>query len=432
VPETILNAPAWWAVAWLSGLIAAGLALSLWLGWWLSRRISLPMRDLVGRARDLGEGRRPEASHSSVGEVNDITEALLAAWSELDLRANAARQAAAAVRANEERLQLVQDTAGIGTIDWDVPTGGMVCSNRFYELYALPAGRPVRLADILRRVHPADRDRVARLTDQTFAQGGPFEEEFRIVSQGGEERWIYARGRLDLRDGKPARLLAANIDVTERKRSEEHLRFLLRELSHRSKNLLAVIQAMAGQTARYAESVDVFRRRFGERLMGLAASHDLLVNQNWLGASVESLVRGQLSPFIEENDPRVQISGPSVDLKSEAAEAVGLALHELATNSLKYGALMDAAGRVEINWTVQGPGESGGPDGRRFRMDWTEHATDPVEPPSHKGFGRMIIEHTVEAALRGKVTLDFAPGGLRWSIDAPASCLAQSVAAVAA
>jgi len=218
-------------------------------------------------------------------------------------------------------------------------------------------------------------------------------------------------------------------DITTRKRDEEHLRFLLRELSHRSKNLLAVIQAMASQTAKSAETVAGFRRSFGERLMGIAASHDLLVNQNWLGASVEQLVRGQLAPFIDDQDPRLTIHGPAVDLKAEAAEALGLALHELATNSLKYGALSDPAGRVEIVWTVHGPADGGeGGDGRpeeqRFRMDWIEHATSPVAPPSHKGFGRTVIEHTVETTLRGTVTLDFLPGGLRWCIDAPASCLA--------
>src|SRR6202041_2435367 len=139
----------------------------------------------------------------------------------------------------------------------------------------------------------------------------------------------------------------ASIDITERKRSEQHFRFLLRELSHRSKNLLAVIQAMAGQTAKSAESVEVFRRRFGDRLMGLAASHDLLVNQNWMGVSVGNLVRGQLASFVDGNDRRIAIGGPDVDLTARSAEALGLALHELATNSLKFGALRDQAGRLE-------------------------------------------------------------------------------------
>ncbi|HEX3994321.1 MAG TPA: sensor histidine kinase, partial [Acetobacteraceae bacterium] len=233
-----------------------------------------------------------------------------------------------------------------------------------------------------------------------------------------------------LQDSRPIRLLGASIDVTDRKRYEQHLRFLLRELSHRSKNLLAVIQAMATRTARSAETVDDFRRRFGERLMGLAASHDLLVNQNWLGVSVENLVRGQLSAFLEPHDPRVQIHGPNIDLKAEAAEALGLALHELATNSVKYGALQDTAGTVEIGWTVSGSREANVPghssEVRRFRMEWIEHTVDPISPPTRKGFGRMVIEHTVEATLGGTVTLDFPPEGLRWCIDAPATCLAPA------
>jgi two-component sensor histidine kinase len=199
-----------------------------------------------------------------------------------------------------------------------------------------------------------------------------------------------------------------------------------------------VIQAMAGQTAKSAETVDVFRRRFGERLMGLAASHDLLVNQNWLGVTVENLVRGQLAPFLDPQDPRLRIHGPEVDLKAEAAEALGLALHELGTNSVKYGALRGPAGTVEIGWMVYGKAESGasngheaGSDGQRFRMEWIEHTVDPISPPTHKGFGRMVIEHTVEATLRGSVTLEFPPEGLRWHIDAPTTCLASQGSGVA-
>jgi two-component sensor histidine kinase len=143
-------------------------------------------------------------------------------------------------------------------------------------------------------------------------------------------------------------------------------------------------------------------------------------------------------PFVDGQDPRLRIGGPAVDLKAEAAEALGLALHELATNSIKYGALNDQAGKVEINWIVYVPGDvavtddgaasdaSARPGERRFRMDWIEYAIAPVSPPSHKGFGRIVIEHTVETTLRGTVTLDFPPEGMRWCIDAPASCLAPS------
>jgi two-component sensor histidine kinase len=383
------------------------------------------------QARELGEGRLQAFTKSGVAEVNDVMDALRAASAELDLRAATASEATEAVRANEERLQLVQDTAGIGTIDWDIESDRAVCSPRFHELFSRPLGSPMNFAGFMERVHPEERVRVEAFYKGLREHGGSFEDEFRILRQDAEERWIYMKGRLDLREGKPTRLLGACIDTTERKQNEQHLHFLMREISHRSKNLLAVIQAMAGQTAKSAETVDVFRRRFGERLMGLAASHDLLVNQNWLGVSVENLVRGQLSPFLDPHDPRCQLRGPDVDLKAGAAEALGLALHELATNSVKYGALKDPAGAIEIGWTVEGFGEAtvqDGPqsasDARRFRMEWIEHSVDPILPPTHKGFGRMVIEHTVEATLRGVVTLEFPPEGLRWRIDAPATCLA--------
>jgi PAS domain S-box-containing protein len=448
VPEAVLSAPATSAMLWLSALVVASLVVSTWLGWRLSRRISAPIRDLVVLARDLGarepgarepgahepgQRRLPAAAPSTVAEVNEVTRALRATAVELDRRAETARQAADAVRANEERLQLVQDTARIGTIDWDIAAGHAVCSPRLREMFGLPPGCPVRVADLLGRLHPEERGRIERCHGELPRQGGLFEEEFRILAPNGEECWIHARGRLDLADGRPVRLIGAGIDITERKRAEEHLRFLLREISHRSKNLLAVILAMASQTAKSAETVADFRQRFGERLMGLSASHDLLVNQNWLGASVGNLVRGQLSPFVDGNDPRLRIRGPDVDLKAEAAEALGLALHELATNSLKYGALSDPAGKVEIVWDVYGSDEpAAARDERRFRMDWIEHAVTPVSPPNHKGFGRMVIEHVVETTLRGTVTLSFPPGGLSWRIDAPASCLAQAARGLAA
>ena len=431
VPEAILREPAKLAMVSLVGLVIASLAVSTLLGWRMSRRIATPIRDLALRARELGEGRLRAAAPSSVEEVNEVMQALQAAATELDRRAAAASRATQAVRANEERLQLVQDTAGIGTIDWDIQEDRAICSPRFYELFSRPAGSRMSFGGFMARVHPEERKRIEVFYRRLRQSGGPFEDEFRVLNQNGEERWVYLKGRLDLQNGRPVRLLGASIDITERKGSEQHLRFLLREISHRSKNLLAVIQAMAGQTAKSAETVDVFRRRFGERLMGLAASHDLLVSQNWLGVSVENLVRGQLSSFLDPHDPRVQTQGPNIDLKAEAAEALGLALHELATNSVKYGALKDAAGTVEISWNVYGSQEAGAngqrePEARRFRMEWVEHTVDPIVAPTHKGFGRMVIEHTVEATLGGRVTLDFPPEGLRWCIDAPATCLAPA------
>ena len=126
----------------------------------------------------------------------------------------------------------------------------------------------------------------------------------------------------------------------------------------------------------------------------------------------------QLAPFVGADDPRLTVDGPEVDLTSVAAEALGLALHELATNSVKYGALRDAEGRLTIAWEVV-PDEAGE---RRFRMVWTERAAAPITPPVRRGFGRLVIERVVQSSLNGKVTLDFPPEGMVWRIDAPDTC----------
>ena len=149
-------------------------------------------------------------------------------------------------------------------------------------------------------------------------------------------------------------LTCASVDVTERKEGEAHLRLLLRELTHRSKNLLAVIQAMARQTARHSGSVESFLTQFGARLQALAASHDLLVRESWYGASLGELIRSQLGGYLDGSTAQVSIEGPAIALKPEAAQNLGLALHELAVNAAKFGALSVPSGRVSITWSRRG------------------------------------------------------------------------------
>lgn len=213
-------------------------------------------------------------------------------------------------------------------------------------------------------------------------------------------------------------LTCASVDVTERKEGEAHLRLLLRELTHRSKNLLAVIQAMARQTARHAGSVDAFLGQFGARLQALAASHDLLVRESWYGASLNELVRSQLAAYFDSEDSQVEIEGPAVALKPEAAQNLGLALHELAMNAAKFGALSVPNGKISIRWDRQG-GSTGG----AIAFDWQEHLGPKVKPRRKKGFGSMVIEKNLARALDAEVTMDFETDGLRCHIVIPASQL---------
>ncbi|MGB9041338.1 MAG: HWE histidine kinase domain-containing protein [Pseudolabrys sp.] len=211
-------------------------------------------------------------------------------------------------------------------------------------------------------------------------------------------------------------LTCASVDVTERKEGEAHLRLLLRELTHRSKNLLAVIQAMARQTARHAGSIEGFLTQFGARLQALAASHDLLVRESWYGASLGELIRSQLGGYLEGAANQVSIEGPALALKPEAAQNLGLALHELAVNAAKYGALSVPSGHVFITWSQRNDRNDGSVD-----LDWKERLGPKVKARRKKGFGSMVIERNLVRALDAKVNLEFDPGGLQCHIEIPAS-----------
>lgn len=262
---------------------------------------------------------------------------------------------------------------------------------------------------------PETRGRIIEFKRQVLATGEPAQGEFRHPDPF-DERWyqVWAEPQRD-DDGGITGLVGAALDVTDRRQRETHIRFLLRELTHRTKNLLAVIQAMARQTLTASTSAPDFEQRFSGRLQGLARSLDLLIDENWQGAALDELVRSQLSHYKDLVGTRIVMTGPEARLEPEAAQNLGLAIHELSTNSAKYGALSNPEGRVTIAWEfVPEAGEDS-----LFRFVWTERGGPPVTPPRHKGFGHAVIERLVARALNGRVILDFAPEGLSWALTVP-------------
>jgi two-component sensor histidine kinase len=193
----------------------------------------------------------------------------------------------------------------------------------------------------------------------------------------------------------------------ERDEREAHVRLIMRELSHRSKNLLAIVLAIARQTSRHTSSFEEFESRFNSRIQALADAHDLLVEQNWSGAFIDDLVRAQFAAFGME---RVTAGGERVMLRTEAVQNVTLALHELATNTSKYGALSAPGGRINIDWAF-GPGEQGQRD---LRLTWRETGGPKVVAPTKKGFGCFVLERVTVNAL-GEGGLEFNPDGLIWT-----------------
>jgi two-component sensor histidine kinase len=193
----------------------------------------------------------------------------------------------------------------------------------------------------------------------------------------------------------------------------------MRELTHRSKNLLAVIQAMARQTAHYAGSTESFLEKFNARLQALATSHDILFKEEWQSASLAELVRLHLGPYLGRDESQVSAEGPTVLLKPEAAQNLGFALHELATNAAKYGALSVREGRVSIVWCWLSEA-----DGNGVKLDWVESGGPAVEIPSHRGFGSMVIERNLGRGLDTKVEWAFPPEGVECKIVLPPGQLA--------
>jgi two-component sensor histidine kinase len=213
--------------------------------------------------------------------------------------------------------------------------------------------------------------------------------------------------------------LALSAEVAVRRRHQEHLNFVMHELSHRSKNLLSIVQSMANQVARQTNSLEDFYAGFTSRLCAFAETHDLLVKGDWHGADIRDLVRTQLAPFHNLGDNSVLIEGSELKLNPKAAEQIGLAVHELGTNAVKHGALSTPKGVVKIRWEQE---KSGRPKAL-LRIIWKEIGGPPVEQPQRQGFGEVVLTKLVPVSLQGTASLEFEPEGVKWVLVAPSSSL---------
>jgi PAS domain S-box-containing protein len=257
----------------------------------------------------------------------------------------------------------------------------------------------------------------------------PIEDiDARVVSEGswyGELTHITRNGREIVVDGSIVRVsyggetfaLETNRDITERKHAEERIELLMHESHHRIKNILGLVQAVARQTA--AREPEHFVERFTERVHALAANHDLLIESQWQGADVDDLVRVQLAHFADLVGSRIAVRGPRLRLNAAAAQAVGLAVHELATNASKYGALSTDSGCVDVDWRS---------DARSFAISWTERGGPPVHPPDRRGFGSTVVEAMAKRTVGGEVEVDYAPSGFEWHLTCPTANALEATA----
>ena len=330
------------------------------------------------------------------------------------------REAAEALRARTAELEALLETVPVGV--WftrDAEAREVWGNRRAAALMRMPedANPSLTAPEGLRPRHfrvfrggvEADP---ASLPVQRAARGEEVrgdEQEIRFADGGSITMLAHAT---PLRDGagRVVGAVAAGVDITERKRAEEHQQLLLAELSHRVKNTLAVVQGIASRTLAGERPVAEVRAVLADRLRALAHTHSLLTANAWRGVSLQALAEGELKPYGQ----RAGIGGADLLLPPRAALTLGLVLHELATNAAKHGALSAPEGRVGVEWEVSGPDEE-----RRLRLAWRERGGPPVREPERRGFGRMLIERAPEHDLGGTGRLDFRLEGLAYDLDVP-------------
>ena len=251
--------------------------------------------------------------------------------------------------------------------------------------------------------------------DQRIMERGAVEEveEFIGSARGVRRLWLSTKTPMRDADRKVIGLVGMSVEITERKRSEDRLQTLVYELNHRVKNTLATVQAITSQTLRRADPV--LRDGLEARLMALATAHDVLTRESWQGADLHDVIRTALAPFSGFAGGRFIISGPGLRLQPRAALSLSMALHELATNALKYGALAASKGNVALHWDIEDAADP------RFHLIWAETGAGPIAEPEHRGFGSRLIEHVVAQDLGAKTTLEFTAKGVVCTINAPTS-----------
>ena len=265
------------------------------------------------------------------------------------------------------------------------------------------------------RVHPQDLGRVEGIHDQAVSEKRrEYSVEYRIVRSAGDLRWVERRCSISYdADARPQRVVGVSIDITERKQAEKQRDTLNAELDHRVKNVLATVGAIIFQTPNANATIDDFVASVDRRIKSLASIHELLSHARWDGVSLQEIVRCEFAPYGAD---KYTMSGPSLTLKPEAAQAMAMVLHELVTNAAKYGALSNRTGRVSVRWFWLPPRIPH----QWLALEWQEVDGPPVSTPRASGYGTSIIRQLLPYELGGIAELSFAAGDVHCRLQVPA------------
>lgn len=320
----------------------------------------------------------------------------------------------AARRDNEAWLRLAQEAGGICSWQWDVATDALTWSDSCHGLHGMDPSLPPTFGAWASGIHPEDRPAVDQTLRGAMEDGADgWESEFRYIRfDDGATRWLVGRGRIIRHPatGAPVRLLGIGFDITERRTAEERQALLMRELDHRARNLLAVVQAALRLTPK--DDPVQYARAVEGRIAALARAQAILAEARWAGSDLRRILEGELAPF--RCTQRVALAGPPVSLPARSSQALAMALHEMATNAVKHGALSSPGGTVSVAWDVAVAGVP-----PLLELRWTEAGGPKVLPPRRKGFGSRVLQATIRDQLGGEIAMDWAEAGLRCALRVP-------------
>ena len=324
-------------------------------------------------------------------------------------------------RAQERLTQALSAAGMVGTFDWHVLSDTFYSDARFAEMFSVDPAKGEKgapLAEYLAGIHPDDAERIAYAVNHAVTTREKYAQEYRVVQKDGTTRWVEARGEcLYGGDGRPDRFVGVVVDVTNQKNAQERQRLLAREADHRVKNIFANIHSMISLTVRSARTPQEMAQILRGRMDALLRAKDL-VRPGILGTehesertTVDALVHTVLRPYEDTSPDRIVLSGPSVPVGATAVTGLALALHETATNAVKYGALSRPNGSIRVTWDTNADD---------FNLDWTETGGPEINmAPQARGFGSILAERSVTGELGGKINHDWRREGLRLRLSVP-------------
>jgi PAS domain S-box-containing protein len=393
---------------------------SSWVRFYACAPLRTAEGDVIGLVAVADREPHPDAGEAELAAVTDLADLAMTEVLRGMEAAKAAVETAEALREHQldhQRLELAVVAGGMAEFEWSVGSDALLISERLSNLLGLPAGRLKGVASgaFDRHVHPDERPLLRETFEAAVREGHDVDAFYRwIRPDDGRERWHSARGVFMPGDwGEPPRLVGVIQDVTERKLADDARETLLQQMDHRVRNLLASVQSLVNQTARRTTSLDAFLKMFGSRLKAMASAHDLLAATRWAGAAMADVAAAAMGGLAAG---QTRWDGPDLTLTPRAANALSLALNELAANALKFGALSVDEGRVEVIWRRT-------PDGG-FAVEWLETGGPAAVRPARRGFGLTLLEDVTSRDLGGPVTIDYRRSGLHAELRAGPAALA--------